>query len=110
MHTILSLLLTLLSITLAAPAPASAPAQNLAPRHGDHIPGKYIVRLKQAPGQFSEKAADLLDNAPTHTYKYGGFHGFAAELSSNALEKLKNHPNVRVTSVHFPSANIDWWF
>src|SRR5690242_1332692 len=86
----LSFLLSLLPVlALAAPAPV------LQPRAGTLIPGRYIVRLQnQGLQTILEGALKLLKKDPAHVYKFGNFSGFAAEISDEIVELLRNFPGV----------------
>ncbi|KAK2616412.1 hypothetical protein QQS21_000654 [Conoideocrella luteorostrata] len=63
-------------------------------RHGKSIPDHFIVKLK------SENDTTAVDrftaaNSITYSHKYShSFHGFAARLSADQVEKLNNDSNV----------------
>ncbi|KAH7083070.1 subtilisin-like protease [Paraphoma chrysanthemicola] len=85
----LSLLLALLPLALAAPAPI------IVPRAGSPIPGRYIVKMKnQNLQQLIDIALKLLKNDPAHVYGFGNFGGFAAEMSDDIVELIRNLPGV----------------
>ncbi|KAI8941275.1 hypothetical protein NX059_002505 [Plenodomus lindquistii] len=91
----LQVLLALLPLTIAAPAP-------LEPRDGTPIPGKYIIKLKSSASSTKGLSIpQLLSNAlqqvqanAQQTYKFGNFNGFATTLSDSAVKKLRQDPNV----------------
>ncbi|EUC31048.1 hypothetical protein COCVIDRAFT_18802 [Bipolaris victoriae FI3] len=85
----LSLLLALLPVALALPAPV------IVPRAGTPIPGRYIVKLKnQNLENLINTALKLLKKDPTHVYKFGGFGGFSADITDDIVELLRNLPGV----------------
>jgi hypothetical protein len=89
-----SVLLALLPIVMAAPSKRAFPAPVLVPRDAQLVEGKYIIKMKSGAGSssvssaISSIAADA-DQTYTHSFK-----GFAASLSPQELEKLRNDPNV----------------
>lgn len=90
----LTLLLSILP-ALAYAAPAPVPAPLLAPRAGSPIPGKYIVKLQNKNLQnLIEGALKLLRKDPAHVYQFGGFGGFAAEMSDDIVQLLRVFPGV----------------
>jgi hypothetical protein len=85
----LSLLLSLLPLVLAAPAPM------VLPRAGSPIPGRYIVKMKnQDLQQLIETALKLLKKDPAHVYGFGNFGGFAADMADDMVELMRNLPGV----------------
>jgi hypothetical protein len=87
----LSLLLALLPLALAAPAPM------LVPRAGSPIPGRYIVKMKNENlQQLVNSAMKLLRKDPVHTYGFGNFGGFAADMADDIVELMRNLPGVRL--------------
>lgn len=85
----LSLLLALLPVVLALPAPI------IVPRAGSPIPGKFIVKMKNENVQeLINTALKLLNKDPAHVYNFGKFGGFAAELNDNLVQILRNLPGV----------------
>ena len=85
----LSVVLALLPLAMALPAPL------LVPRAGSPIPGKYIVKLKNENLEnLINTALKLLKKDPAHVYKFGNFGGFAAEISDDIVELLRNFPGV----------------
>ncbi|EUC44496.1 hypothetical protein COCMIDRAFT_98113 [Bipolaris oryzae ATCC 44560] len=85
----LSLLLALLPVALALPAPV------IVPRAGTPIPGRYIVKLKnQNLENLINNALKVLKKDPSHVYKFGGFGGFAADITDDIVELLRNLPGV----------------
>ena len=89
------LLLTLLPLVLALPASdtASSTAPVIVPTEGAIIPGKYVVKLKSAPG-IHLSAISLLENLPIHVYDFGNFRGFAADIRPEVVDRLKRNPDV----------------
>lgn len=87
----LSVLLAILPVVLALPAPV------IIPRAGAPIPGKFIVKMKnQNLENLINTALKLLKKDPAHVYKFGGFGGFAAEMSDDIVELLRNLPGVSI--------------
>jgi hypothetical protein len=85
----LSLLLSLLPLVLAAPAPM------VVPRAGSPIPGRYIVKMKnQDLQQLIDTALKLLKKDPAHVYSFGNFGGFAADMADDMVELMRNLPGV----------------
>jgi hypothetical protein len=86
----LSVLLALLPLALAAPAPV------IVPRAGAPIPGRYIVKMKnQNLQQLIDTALKLLKKDPAHVYGFGNFGGFAADMSDDIVQLIRNLPGVR---------------
>lgn len=89
-----SALLALLPLAMAAPAKRASPAPVLVPRGAQVIDGKYIVKMKsEAKIAAVDTAINAIAADADHTYNQS-FHGFAASLTPEELEKLKNDPNV----------------
>ena len=91
-------ILSLASLALAAPSLTmrAEPAPLLVPRESSNtmvLPDKYIVKMKERAEV--SKASAMYKAA--HTYKSGGFKGFAATLSKEQLEAVRNDPNVSIT-------------
>jgi len=85
----LSLLLALLPVVLALPAPV------ILPRAGSAIPGKYIIKLKnENTEELIKGALKLLNKDPAHVYNFGKFAGFAAELDDNLVQIIRSFPGV----------------
>ncbi|KAF2130371.1 oryzin precursor [Dothidotthia symphoricarpi CBS 119687] len=85
----LSLLLALLPLALAAPAPI------IVPRAGSPIPGKYIVKLENKNLQsLIDAALKHLVKKPDHVYTFGNFGGFAGEMADDIVELIRNLPGV----------------
>jgi hypothetical protein len=85
----LSILLALLPVTLALPAPV------IVPRAGSPIPGRYIVKMKNEGLQnLIDAALKLLRKDPEHVYKFGEFSGFAADMADDIVELLRKLPGV----------------
>jgi len=81
------ILLALLPLALGAPV--------VTPRAGQIIPGKYIVKFKDAEVTTAvESAIGLLEKAPAHVYGFGKFKGFAAEMNDAMVKKIAALPNV----------------
>jgi hypothetical protein len=86
-----SMILALLPLALAAPAPM------LVPRAGTPIPGRYIVKMKnQNLEQIINAALKLLNKDPAHVYGFGNFGGFAADMADDIVELIRNLPGVRL--------------
>ncbi|KAH7384573.1 subtilisin-like serine protease-like protein PR1A [Pyrenochaeta sp. MPI-SDFR-AT-0127] len=92
----LSLLLSLLPLALALPAPAQQErAPLIVPRDGAPIPGRYIVKFKNDDlDNFIQNALKLLKKDPAHVYKFGNFGGFAAEITDDIVNLLRLLPGV----------------
>lgn len=91
----LSVLLALLPLALAAPAPM------IVPRAGSPIPGRFIVKMKNENlQQLVDAALKVLRKDPAHVYNFGGFGGFAADMADDIVELIRNLPGVRI-STHF---------
>jgi hypothetical protein len=85
----LSVLLALLPLALAAPAPM------ILPRAGSPIPGRYIVKMKNQDLQnLINVALKLLNKDPAHVYGFGNFGGFAADMADDIVERIRNLPGV----------------
>ncbi|OAL06384.1 subtilisin-like protease [Phaeosphaeriaceae sp. SRC1lsM3a] len=85
----LSVLLALLPLALAAPAPM------IVPRAGSPIPGRYIVKMKNENLQnLIDTALKLLKQDPAHVYGFGKFGGFAADMADDIVELIRNLPGV----------------
>ncbi|KAH8642023.1 subtilisin-like serine protease-like protein PR1A [Alternaria alternata] len=85
----LSLLLALLPVALALPAPV------IVPRAGSPIPGRYIVKMKNENLQaLIDAALKVLKKDPVHVYKFAGFGGFTADMADDIVELLQNLPGV----------------
>jgi len=85
----LSVLLALLPLALAAPAPL------VVPRAGSPIPGRYIVKMKNQDLQnLINTALKLLNKDPAHVYGFGNFGGFAADMADDIVERIRNLPGV----------------
>lgn len=85
----LSLLISLLPVALALPAPV------IVPRAGTPIPGRYIVKMKNQNLQtVINNALKLLRKDPAHVYNFGGFGGFAADMADDIVDLLRNLPGV----------------
>ncbi|KAL2152769.1 hypothetical protein VTH82DRAFT_5954 [Thermothelomyces myriococcoides] len=89
-------LLALLPVALAAPAGEvlDKRAPLLAARSGQHIPGKYIIKLREnAADDILEKAIGKLRSKADHVYR-GKFKGFAAHVDEDILDALRLLPEV----------------
>jgi hypothetical protein len=85
----LSLLLALLPVALALPAPV------IVPRAGAPIPGRWIVKMKNENLQnLIDVALKVLKKDPAHVYKFAGFGGFSADMADDIVELLRNLPGV----------------
>jgi hypothetical protein len=74
---------------------ALAVAPVIQPRAAQHIPGNYIVKLKEgAPKSKLQDTIRQLSVQAKHVYQMGGFKGFAATLSPQALEIVRKLPEV----------------
>ncbi|KAF2449279.1 elastase-like serine protease [Karstenula rhodostoma CBS 690.94] len=80
---------------LLAIAPAAALAAPLLQQR-DAIPGKYIVKFKSNANTLSTLTSmkGTLSEAPGYEYSFGGFNGFAGELSTTELAKLQASDSV----------------
>lgn len=89
-----STLLALLPLAMAAPSKRSFPAPVLVPRDAQLVEGKYIIKMKtNAGGASVNSAISSIAADADHTYTHS-FHGFAAALTPQELEKLRSDPNV----------------
>lgn len=91
----LSVLLAILPAVLAAPANRSVPAPlvRLSER-ADVVANKYIVKFKDNSALASlDSALSTISVAPEYTFEHV-FRGFSGELSQEALDALRNHPDV----------------
>jgi len=90
----LATILAIFPMAFAAPAPAPA----LAPRDGDVIPGKYIIKFRNILGvdfdTLIQPALELLKKDPIHLYNFSGFAGFSAEISDDIVSLLRLLPIV----------------
>ena len=85
----LSLLIALLPVALALPAPV------IVPRAGTPIPGRYIVKMKnQNLETLINNSLKLHNKDPAHIYQFGGFGGFSADMADDIVELLRNLPGV----------------
>jgi hypothetical protein len=92
----LSVLLALLPLALAAPAPM------IVPRAGSPIPGRYIVKMQNQNFQeLIDAALKLLRKDPAHVYGFGGFGGFAADMADDIVDLIRNLPGVRTLQLPF---------
>lgn len=90
----ISTLLALLPLAMAAPAKRDSPAPVVVPRGVRLVDGKYIVKMKgESSIQSVSSALSSIKAHADHTYTHS-FHGFAASLSPDELEKLRQDPNV----------------
>ncbi|KAF3033452.1 subtilisin-like serine protease [Didymella heteroderae] len=88
--------MTAIAGVLSAPVTILEPAPLLEPRQGTTIPGKYIVKMKDASGQDTINLALKLLNKPAdQVYRIGVFQGFAAALSDSDVQKLRQMPTVQ---------------
>ncbi|RDA85360.1 putative subtilisin-like protease [Ophiocordyceps camponoti-leonardi (nom. inval.)] len=104
-----SLLLALLPAIAAAPATKrSEPAPLLKPLGARKlIANKYIVKLKDGMAFASaDEAVVALSKDADHVYNHA-FHGFAAHLSDEDLDKLRDHPEVG-PSLSVPAPRVDY--
>ncbi|EAT76775.1 hypothetical protein HBI56_235280 [Parastagonospora nodorum] len=93
----LQILLALLPLTFAAPAP-------LAPRDGTPIPGQYIVKFKSnalLEHSILNLINDLFQDATQkayvkHIYNIGSFAGFAVTTTDSAAQQIRLNPNVEL--------------
>ncbi|KAG6038973.1 hypothetical protein E4U41_003428 [Claviceps citrina] len=100
---------------MAAPAKRSSPAPVVVPRGARLVEGKYIVKMKGGLNIQSlvNTAISSIKAVPDHTYSQS-FHGFAASLTSQELEKLRKNPNVdfieqdAIVSISATQTGADW--
>ncbi|OAA51422.1 subtilisin-like protease [Metarhizium rileyi] len=89
-----STLLAILPIAMAAPSKRSSPAPVLVPRDVQLVEGKYIVKMKAATsGPTVVSAVSSIAADADHTYTHS-FQGFAASLTPEEIEQLRDDPNV----------------
>lgn len=80
---------------LSAPVAIPEPAPLLEARQGKPIPGKFIVKMKDAGLIDSTQIAlNLLGKKAHQTYNFGRFQGFAAEMNETVLNVLRRLPAV----------------
>lgn len=65
------------------------------------IPGRYLVRLSEA----AEAPSIAQTHNAVHTYSSKGFKGFAADLDDDALEAVRNRPDVSHETCFCPVRN-----
>lgn len=79
----------------SAPVAMPEPAPLLEARQGTPIPGKYIVKMKDAGlTNTTYVALKLLNKSADQIYNIGDFQGFAAELSDSVVNVLRRLPSV----------------
>lgn len=109
-------LLALLPMALAAPAitKRDSPAPVIIPRSSQVVDGKYIVKFKKDVVAASVDSA-IASIAADADYKYtNSFKGFAASITDDELELLKNNPTVdfieqdAVVSITATQENAPW--
>ena len=89
-----STLLSLIPMAAAAPSALTRRAPVVVPRGGNHIEGKYIVRMKaDSISTAAESAISSIAADADYTYKRG-FSGFAASLTPQELENLRDNESV----------------
>lgn len=90
-------LLAFLPLAVATSAPI------IMPRADFPIPGKYIVKFRNVASsdyQAVLKAAlGLLKTNATFVYKFGGFAGFAAEMSDDVVALVRKLPTVSASCI-----------
>lgn len=87
--------LTAIASVLSTPVPVPEPAPLLEPRQGKTIPGKYIVKMRDAGALNTLTAAiKLSDSRPDHVYRIDKFQGFAATLNASQITTLRLLPTV----------------
>ena len=92
---LITTILSLLPLAIAAPSRRAQPAPVIKPRGASLIDGKYIVKLKgEAQAGSLESVMSAVKADADHVYKIGNFKGFASGLSSEELESLQNDANV----------------
>lgn len=93
-------LFALLPLSLAAPSKRASSAPLLVPRNSQAIEGKYIVRFKEGKSSTVSSAVSsaISSISADADYTYStSFAGFAASLSDEEVEKLRNNPDVSLT-------------
>jgi len=89
-----STLLALIPFAAAAPSVHQRRAPVIVPRGGNHIDGKYIVRFKKDTISTAvDSAISSISADADYTYSRG-FNGFAASVTEDELENLRNNPMV----------------
>jgi subtilisin family serine protease len=92
-----SSILTLMAAAgvFSAPVAMPEPAPLLEARQGTPIPGKYIVKMKESGlTNTTYVALKLLKGSADQIYNMGSFQGFAAEMSENVVNVLRQLPSV----------------
>ncbi|KAJ6440120.1 serine protease precursor protein [Purpureocillium lavendulum] len=109
-----STLLALLPLACAAPSKRASPAPVLVPRNAQVIDGKYIIKFKgDAKADAVSSAVSDIKADADYTYSHS-FHGFAASLSPEEVEKLRSNPQVdfleqdAVVTISATQENADW--
>ncbi|KAI2621236.1 oryzin precursor [Hypoxylon sp. NC1633] len=113
----------LLAAAAATPLGALA-APILAARGGEAIPGRWIAVLKpesEIEGTTSETFLGTVTHAlggvpPTHTYKIGGFHGYAIAASEEAIGSVADmaeiayiEPDVKISVAQLTTQTAAPW-
>ena len=111
-------LLSLIPLAAAAPhmtAKRDSPAPVLIPRGGNHIDGKYIVRMKKDVVGTAAVTSAISSIKADADYEYKtGFSGFAATLEAAELESLRNNPSVdyieqdAIVTIQATQENAPW--
>ncbi|OAQ71883.1 subtilisin-like protease [Purpureocillium lilacinum] len=106
-------LLALFPFTFASPTKRSSPAPVLIPQNAKVIDGKYIVKMRSGENIAVSAAVKSITAHADYIYSHS-FHGFAASLTKEEVEKLQNSPHVEflekdaVVTISATQQNADW--
>ncbi|UNI24386.1 hypothetical protein JDV02_010136 [Purpureocillium takamizusanense] len=106
-------LLALFPFSFASPTKRSSPAPVLIPQNAKVIDGKYIVKMRSGENNAVSAAVESITAHADYIYSHS-FHGFAASLTKEEVEKLKNNPHVEfleqdaVVTISATQQNADW--
>nr|ACB30129.1 subtilisin-like protease [Epichloe festucae var. lolii]ACB30132.1 subtilisin-like protease [Epichloe festucae] len=107
-------LLPLLPVAVAAPTKRASPAPVLVPRGVQLVEGKYIIKMKGDSNIQSVNAAiSSIRASADHTYSHS-FNGFAASLTPEELEQLRQDPSVdfieqdAIMTISATQSGADW--
>jgi subtilisin family serine protease len=94
-----TVLLAVLPLALAAPI--------ITPRAGQIVPGKYIVKMKNAAAQeILEEALALLTDDADYVYSFGTYKGFAGKISDNVVKLIAALPSVSTNPTKSNSSQL----
>lgn len=89
-------LFAVLPLALAAPSERASPAALLKHRDADVVAGKYIVKTKgRTDAETLEAYKSMVSSKVDYTYNSNNFFGFAASMTPEEVETLRNMSDVR---------------